>query len=212
MTILLTSDSFFRPQKCMHATPSPDQTLVYSALFCFSFESLLHAWLARPLNHNTNLCKLMQKKNTQAKNVYFSLVARHINSQQTSTSEACTASRSVIYHGCSVYACIDQCCIHRVPLVRSVAPNNSSFPMYTTIRDAARQQGTLAWYELSWSLLTPRQLSPCILPPGLLNYSILLRTCPMWHTVHRVSSNLLAAAIYLYTYVAIVVACLSSLV
>ena len=62
MTILLTSDSFFRPQKCMHATPSPDQTLVYSALFCFSFESLLHAWLARPLNHNTNLCKLMQKK------------------------------------------------------------------------------------------------------------------------------------------------------
>jgi hypothetical protein len=62
MTILLTSDPFFRPQKCMHATPSPDQTLVYSALFCFSFESLLHAWLARPLNHNTNLCKLMQKK------------------------------------------------------------------------------------------------------------------------------------------------------
>jgi len=122
MTILLTSDSFFRPQKCMHATPSPDQTLVYSALFCFSFESLLHAWLARPLNHNTNLCKLMQKKNTQAKNVYFSLVARHINSQQTSTSEACTASRSVIYHGCSVYACTDQCCIHRVPLVRSTVP------------------------------------------------------------------------------------------
>jgi len=58
----------------------------------------------------------------QAKNVYFSLVARHINSQQTSTSEACTASRSVIYHGCSVYACIDQCCIHRVPLVRSTVP------------------------------------------------------------------------------------------
>ena len=30
----------------------------------------------------------------------------------------------------TVSMCIDQCCIHRVPLVRSVAPNNSSFPMY----------------------------------------------------------------------------------
>ena len=31
----------------------------------------------------------------------------------------------------TVSMCIDQCCIHRVPLVRSVAPNNSSFPMYS---------------------------------------------------------------------------------